>query len=40
MHFDIRKQKIVWIFKYREWGEEATGNALKKECRFQKNKHY
>jgi hypothetical protein len=40
VHFDIGKQKIVWILKCREHDEEATRNALKKECRFQKNKHY
>jgi hypothetical protein len=27
-HFDIGKQKVVWILKCREWDEEATGNAL------------
>ena len=29
MHFDIGKQKVVWILKYKEWDEEATGNALR-----------
>jgi hypothetical protein len=27
-YFDIGKQKVVWILKYREQHEEAAGNAL------------
>jgi hypothetical protein len=29
VYFDIGKQKIVWILKYRENDEEVAGNALK-----------
>jgi hypothetical protein len=28
VHFDIGKQKVVWILKHREQHEEAAGNAL------------
>jgi hypothetical protein len=28
VHFDIGKQKVVWILKYRENNEEVAGNAL------------
>jgi hypothetical protein len=29
VHFDIGKQKVVWILKCREQHEEAAGNALR-----------
>jgi hypothetical protein len=29
VHFDIGKQKVVWILKYREQHEEVAGNALR-----------
>ena len=28
MHFDIGKQKVVWILKCKDRDKEAAGNAL------------
>ena len=32
MHFDIGKQKVVWILKYKERDEKAAENALSRWC--------
>jgi hypothetical protein len=31
VHFDIGKQKVVWILKHREQHKEAAGNALREK---------